>query len=56
MVFSWCFEPDKFLLTKNGMYVHKGYGDMFKFFVITMTPHDKDMNKLYAYLLESLNI
>ena len=54
------FESDKFLLTKNGVYVGKGYvdKDMFKLCVMALKPNknDNEINNPYTYLLKSSNI
>ena len=54
------FESDKFVLTKNGMYVGKRYADtgMFKLCVMALNPNDNDneMNNSSTYMLESSSI
>ena len=58
--FRLVFESDKFVLTKNGVYVGKGYINrgMFKLCVMALKPSDSDneMNNFSTYLLESSNI
>ncbi|XXG46721.1 hypothetical protein AAC387_Pa02g1495 [Persea americana] len=53
--FKLVFESDKFVLTKSGMYVGKGYmsDGLFKMNVMTIV-HNK--NKSSAYMLESSNV
>ena len=59
--FKLVFFSDNFILTKNGMYVGKGYmsNELFKMNVMTVVPHIKNINKKntsYAYMLESSNV
>uniref|UniRef100_A0A2N9HXG0 Integrase catalytic domain-containing protein n=1 Tax=Fagus sylvatica TaxID=28930 RepID=A0A2N9HXG0_FAGSY len=56
--FQLVFESDKFLLTKNGMLVGKGYlsDELFKMNVMTIVPINENKNKSSAYLLESSNV
>uniref|UniRef100_A0A2N9EQN5 Integrase catalytic domain-containing protein n=1 Tax=Fagus sylvatica TaxID=28930 RepID=A0A2N9EQN5_FAGSY len=55
--FQLVFESEKFLLTKNGMLVGKGYlsDGLFKMNVMTIVPINENKNKSSAYLLESSN-
>ena len=54
------FVSDNFILTKNGMYVGKGYmsNGLFKMNVMTIVPSIKNINKntSSAYMLESSNV
>ena len=58
--FKLVFVSDNFILTKNGMYVGKGYmsNGLFKMNVMTIVPPIKNTNKNtpFAYLLESSNV
>ena len=58
--FMLVFVSDNFILTKNGMYVGKGYlsNGLFKMNVMTIVPHIKNINKntSSAYMLESSNV
>ena len=56
--FQLVFESDKFLLTKNGMLVGKGYlsNGLFKMNVMTIVPINENKNKSSVYLLESSNV
>ena len=56
--FKLVFESDKFVLTKSGMLVGKGYlsNGLFKMNVMTVVPINENKNKSSAYLLESSNI
>uniref|UniRef100_A0A2N9FGI1 Retrotransposon Copia-like N-terminal domain-containing protein n=1 Tax=Fagus sylvatica TaxID=28930 RepID=A0A2N9FGI1_FAGSY len=56
--FQLVFESDKFLLTKSGMLVGKGYlsDGLFKMNVMTIVPINENKNKSSAYLLESSNV
>ena len=56
--FQLVFEFDKFLLTKSGMLVGKGYltDELFKMNVMTIVPINENKNKSSAYLLESSNV
>lgn len=53
--FKLVFESDKFVLTKSGMYVGKGYmsDGLFKMNVMTIVPNKKNSS---AYMLESSNV
>ena len=58
--FKLVFVSDNFILTKNGMYVGKGYmsNGLFKMNVMTVVPPIKNINKnstSSAYMLESSN-
>ena len=57
--FKLVFVSDNFILTKNGMYVGKGYmsNGLFKMNVMTIVPPIKNINKntSSAYMLESSN-
>ncbi|GAB2288016.1 hypothetical protein Dimus_037973 [Dionaea muscipula] len=59
--FRLVFEADKVVLSKNGMYIGRGYmsDDMFKLNVLTVVPK-KEMNNKTAsastYMLESSNV
>ena len=59
--FKLVFVLDNFILTKNGMYVGKGYmsNGLFKINVMTVVPPIKNINnknKSFAYMLESSNV
>ena len=58
--FKLVFVSDNFILTKNGMYVGKGYMSnvLFKMNLMTIVPPIKNINKntSSAYMLESLNV
>ena len=59
--FKLVFVSDNFILTKNGMYVGKGYmsNRLFKMNVMTVVPHFKNINNKntsFAYMLESSNV
>ena len=59
--FKLVFVSDNFILSKNGMYVGKGYmsNGLFKMNVMTVVPHIKNINKnntSSAYMLESSNM
>ena len=59
--FKLVFVSDNFILTKNGMYVGKGYmsNGLFKMNVMTVVPPIKNINKKStssAYMLESSNV
>ena len=58
--FKLVFVLDNFILTKNGMYVGKGYmsNELFKMNVMTIVPPIKNINKntSSAYMLESSNV
>ena len=59
--FKLVFVSDNFILTKNGMYVGKGYmsNGLFKMNVMTVVPHTKinnNENTSSAYMLESSNV
>ena len=58
--FKLVFVSDNFILTKNGMYVGKGYmsNRLFKMNVMTIVPYIKNINKntSSAYMLESSNV
>ena len=59
--FKLVFVSDNFILTKNGMYVGKGYmsNGLFKMNVMTVVPPIKNTNKKNtssAYMLESSNV
>ena len=58
--FKLVFVSNNFILTKNGMYVGKGYmsNGLFKMNVMTMVPPIKNINKntSSAYMLESSNV
>ena len=59
--FKLVFVSDNFILTKNGMYVGKGYmsNGLFKMNVMTIVPPIKNINKKStssAYMLESSNV
>ena len=54
--FRLVFESDKFVLTKNGVYVGKGYlsDGLFKLNVMTVVPISNKNNTSSAYFVESL--
>ena len=59
--FKLVFVSDNFILSKNGMYVGKGYmsNELFKMNVMTVVPPIKNINKKSmspAYMLESSNV
>ena len=59
--FKLVFVSDNFILTKNGMYVGKGYmsNGLFKMNVMTVVPPTKNINNkntLFAYMLKSSNV
>ena len=59
--FKLVFVSDNFILSKNGMYVGKGYmsNGLFKMNVMTVVPPIKNINKKNtssAYMLESSNV
>jgi hypothetical protein len=56
--FQLVFESNKFLLTKNGMLLGKGYlsDELFKMNVMTIVPINENKNKSSSYLLESSNV
>ena len=56
--FKLVFEFDKFVLTKSGMLVGKGYlsNGLFKMNVMTVVPINENKNKSSAYLIESSNV
>ena len=59
--FKLVFVSDNFILTKNGMYVGKGYmsNGLFKMNVMTVVPSIKNINKKNTssvYMLESSNV
>ena len=59
--FKMVFVLDNFILTKNGMYVGKGYmsNGLLKMNVMTVGPPIKNINKKntsFAYMLESSNV
>ena len=59
--FKLVFVSNNFILTKNGMYVGKGYmsNGLFKMNVMTVIPPIKNINKKNmssAYMLESSNV
>ena len=59
--FKWVFVSDNFILTKNGMYVGKGYmsNGLFKMNVMTVVHHIKNINNKNTssgYMLESSNV
>ena len=58
--FKLVFVSDNFILTKNGMYVGKGYmsNGLFKMNVMTIVPPIKNVNKntSSAFMLESSNV
>ena len=56
--FLLVFESDKFVLSKSGMYVGKGYmsGSMWKLNVMTIIKSDMNKVSFFAYILESSNL
>ena len=52
------FEPDKFVLSKSGMYVRKGYmrDGMWKLNVMTIIKSSMNKASFSAYILESSNL
>jgi hypothetical protein len=56
--FQLVFESNKFLLTKSGMLVRKGYlsDGLFKMNVIAIVSINENKNKSSAYLLESSDV
>ena len=59
--FKLVFVSDNFILSKNGVYVGKGYmsNGLFKMNVVTVVPPIKNINKnstSSAYMLESSNV
>ena len=52
------FESDKFVLSKSGMYVGKGYmsGGMWKLNVMTIIKSDMNKASTSACILESSNL
>ena len=56
--FKLVFESDKFVLTKSGIYVGKGYksNGLFKMNVMTIVSDFNNKNTSSAYMLESSNI
>ena len=56
--FRLVFESDKFVLSKSGMYVGKGYmsGGMWKLNVMTIIKSDMNKASSSAYILESSNL
>ena len=56
--FRLVFESDKFVLTKSGIYVGKGYmsNGLFKMNVMTIVSDFNNENTSSAYMLESSNI
>ena len=56
--FRLVFEYDKFVLSKSGMYVGKGYmsGGMWKLNVMTIIKSDMNKASSSAYILESSNL
>ena len=56
--FRLVFESDKFVLSKSGMYVGKGYmsGGMWKLNVMTIIKSEMNKAISYAYILESSNL
>ena len=56
--FKLVFESDKFVLTKSGIYVGKGYmsNELFKMNVMTIVSDFNNKNTSSAYMLESYNI
>ena len=59
--FKLVFVSNNFILTKNGIYVGKGYmsNGLFKMNVMTVVPHTKNINNKnmsYVYMLESSNV
>ena len=56
--FRMVFESDKFVLSKSGMYVGKGYmsDDMWKFNVMTIVKSNMNKASTSPYILESYNL
>ena len=56
--FRLVFESDKFVLSKSGMYVGKGYmsGGMWKLNVMTIIKSEMNKASSSAYILESSNL
>ena len=56
--FRLVFESEKFVLTKSGIYVGKGYmsNELFKMNVMTILSDFNNKNTSSAYMLESSNI
>ena len=56
--FQLVFESDKFVLSKSGMYVGKGYmsGGMWKLNVMTIIKSYMNKASTCAYILESYNL
>ena len=56
--FRLVFEPDKFVLTKSGIYIGKGYmsNELFKMNVITIVSYFNNKNTSSACMLKSSNI
>ena len=56
--FSLVFEFDKFVLTKSGIYVGKGYmsDGLFKINVMTIVSKFNNKSTSYAYMIESSNV
>ena len=56
--FRLVFESDKFVLSKSGMYVGKGYmsGGMWKLNVMTIIKSYMNKASSSAYILESSNL
>ena len=52
------FDSNKFVLSKSGMYVVKGYmsDDMWKFNVMTIIKSYMNKTSTFAYILESSNL
>ena len=52
------FESNKFVLSKVGMYVEKGYmsDGMWKLNLMTIIKSDMNKASTYAYILESSNL
>ena len=56
--FCMVFESDKIFLSKNGMYMGKGYvsNRLFKLNIITVRPKINKVTNSSAYLIESSNL
>ena len=56
--FWMVFESEKFILSKSGMYVRKGYmsGGLWKLNVMTVIKSDMNKASTYPYILESSNL
>ena len=56
--FQLVFESDKFVLSKSGMYVRKGYmsGGMWKLNVMTIIKSKMNKASSSDYILESINL